>query len=398
MKRESFQDEKITVPADRLAALDGILNKAGIDAAKSEVMLQQATRNGWFTTNKFTADAIRPLLSGPGIIYTVIDPTVFSESGRRIRLDPMLDPEGNLLPSMITPINPRPANLPADAQWNDGSQLQYLKPFAPFKYGVTPVAIGWNYAKRCQVLRDVTHQRHLQLSDAVMDNRPAIDAKLWGEGEWEMGRRMEALALGKEIPKADNIDVARAAVEGLTADIAPQTPVTNRADAEEAIYDYDMVVKISATAIQEFNRHKLHYLGNDFRNNRDSVDAMSALCAADADYLRIMLLAESDPTRASLLKRTIDEYTNAMLLWEKMMLAHYTSDGVANAVFPAWHVTRDTVDTLPPDKIHKLVFVVQQFVQQNPRFDTEADRFEAERSFGRAYKRLQKLDAAPNLQ
>jgi hypothetical protein len=397
--RESFPDEKITVPADRVSGLEAILSKAGIDPARRDVMVQQATHNGWFTANKLSADAIRPLLDGPGVSYSVAMPAIFSETGRRLRLDPMLQLDGKLLDSKTTPIDPRPAGLSAAEEWNDGSELQYLKKFAPFPYGIPPMAIGWNYYKRCQVLKDQTKQKHLQLSDAVVDNRPAINGKLWGESEWNLGRRAEMKAFGLPLPLVDNTAEARSRIETPTAAFAQETPFTDPAAAKEAAHHYDQVTKIGEESIREFDRHLRHYAANDFRSNRDSVIAMWKLCDADRDYLRAMLLPAGDASRDSLLKDCAAEYTTAMLKWEVLMLKHYVSDGAAQKLYPNFKVTRDTLEeTLSPKEIHKLTFAVQKYLQQNPQFDTDSDRHEAERSFGRAYRRLVQLKAAPELQ
>jgi hypothetical protein len=394
IRRESFPDEKVTVPADRLGDLPGILVKANVEPARRDVLLGQAAHNGWFSVGKLTADAIRPLLRGPGITYSRLDPVVFSDTARRIRLDPMLDLEGNLLPEVITPKEPRPAGLAASAEWNDGSELQYLKKFAPFPYGIPPMAIGWNYYKRSQVIHDLTRQKHLQLSDMVVDNRPAINAKLWAESEWNIGRQAEMNAFGLKAPVTDNTGSARAVIELPAASIAPTTAFVDVAAAKEAAYHYDQVSKVSDEAIAEFNRHLQHYAANDFQSNRESIRAMKALCIADADYLRLMLLPQDQATaRAEASKRTADKYNAAMLLWERLLLKHNVSDAVVNGLYPK--KSRETIDALSPIEVHQLMGIVQRFLQANRQFDTESDRYESERYVQRAYLRLVQLHAEP---
>ena len=401
---ETFPDERITVPADRISGLEAILTQAGVDAAKRDNMIGQAKRNGWFTANKLTTDAIRPLLNGPGVTYAVVAPTVFSETGRRVRLDPMLDLNGYLLPTLVNG-TPRPADLPADSEWNNGSELQYLKPFEPFPYGIPPMALGWNYYKRCQVLKDFTHQKHLQLSEVVVDNRPAINLKLWGEAEWGMGRAVEMRAFGLKAPKADNTADVRALAEMPTAPMPLTTSLADLAAAKEAAYHYDLVATIVEHAFAEYQRHEKHHAATaNFRSHYDSMSAMKALCLGDRDYLRAMLLAPGDGQRASLLKQCADEYNAAMLLWEKMILRYYVSDQVAAgapqlgfAGYPRGF-NKDNIDSLPAAQVHKLTFQVAAFLAAHREYDAENDRHEAERYFRRAYQRLLQLGAAPAVQ
>jgi hypothetical protein len=326
----------------------------------------------------------------------VLEPRVFSDAARRIRLNPMLDLEGNLLPSVITPTEPRPAGLAANAQWNDGSELQYLKKFAPFPYGIPPMAIGWNYYKRSQVTHDLTKQKHLQLSDMVVDNRPAINAKLWAESEWNLGRQTEMNAFGLKAPVTDNTATARAVIELPAASIGPDTPFLDIAAAKEATYHYDEVSKVADQSIAEFNRHLQHYAANDFQSNRESIRAMKALCIADRDYLRMMLVpADQTAARGELQKQTVEEYTTAMLAWERLMLKHNISDAVVNAIYP--QKSRDIVDNLTPPQVHQLLGAVQRLLQANRQYDTESDRVESERYVQRAYLRLAQLHAEPKL-
>ena len=47
-----------------------------------------------------------------------------------------------ILPELLKPKYTRPDDLPADAEWNDGSELQYLTPYQPFTDGVGAMARG----------------------------------------------------------------------------------------------------------------------------------------------------------------------------------------------------------------------------------------------------------------
>lgn len=394
--RESFPDEKITVPAEFLPGLDAALSKAQVESSKRDSLVAQAKRNGWFTTGKLTADALRPLLNGRGVSYTVSNPIVYSETGRRLRLDPMLDLDGRILPNLLAG-EPRPSNFPADGEWCDGSELQYLKQFEPFPYGIPPIAIGWNYCKRCQVIKDLTKQKHLQLSELVIDNRPAINLKLWSEAEWGTGRQMEMQAFGLKLGKDETND-ERGRIELPTSVVPPTAAFLNVRAAREAIYHYDLVVKTAESALREFDRHQLHHASADLSSHRDSLTAMRVMCIADRDYLKAMMLpGESTPQRESLLRSAIDNYNKTMALWEILMLRHYVPDAVTAGIFPP-RVTKDNLESLPPPMLHGLTFAVSKFLEAHPEADTESDRRESERYFRRAYQRLTQLKAAPPIQ
>ncbi|HEX8915667.1 MAG TPA: hypothetical protein VF796_25155, partial [Humisphaera sp.] len=78
--------------------------------------------------------------------------------------------------------------------WNDGSELQYVARYGPYKTGVSPLAMGFNYAKRAQVLMTRSGQRPTQSSRAVIDSKPALELRAWGDEEFESGVIAEARA------------------------------------------------------------------------------------------------------------------------------------------------------------------------------------------------------------
>src|SRR5205814_1882160 len=119
---------------------------------------------------------------------------------RRTDEDVILDDDGNILPAYLTITNPRPANLNPSAEWNDGSELQYLKKYQPFPYGVSTLALGYNYYKRAQVLVTEMKQKHAQLSDETIGSRPPFALKTWSEEEWSRGRQAELDVFGKALP------------------------------------------------------------------------------------------------------------------------------------------------------------------------------------------------------
>jgi hypothetical protein len=87
---------------------------------------------------------------------------------------PILDADNNIDPRLLVPTAHRPADALASKEWNDGSELQYLRQYQPFPYGVDALAMGYNYAKRAQVIMTLSGQKPLQLSETVLDSYPGL--------------------------------------------------------------------------------------------------------------------------------------------------------------------------------------------------------------------------------
>jgi hypothetical protein len=402
VRRESFLDEHVTLPTSKADQLDALLVKAGVDAARREVMVAQAKKDGAFTINKLSADELKNYLSGDGVTYAAATPTVFNATGRRIRLDPVLDLDGQFLADVVKPKNQRPADLPSNAEWDDGAEYGYIQHYAPFPYGVPPMAIGYNYYKRCQVLKDLTHQKHLQLSDLVVDNRPAINLKLWGETEWGAGRKLEIKALGQE-PFED-----RVRNELVTAAVPPTASVKDVDAVKEAIYHYKLTARIADDAEGEYARHIRRFPSAEagFKPHRQSLVAMKQTCLGDVAYLEAMLAPATDAAkRDALLAQAVKAYKESLYLWEEVMLEHYLSDemfmGMASSL-GLKGVNKDNVDRedkVSRDVVHKWATGVAIYFAQHPGEDlVNQDRQEMEYYVRRSFTRLVNLHAEPKLE
>ncbi len=132
-----------------------------------------------------------------------------SDTGwRRVTMDPVLDAHFDVLPS-------------------DRADLMSLDDprYAPYTDGVSTFGFAFNYYKRADLLLLDAHQHHDQLSDVVIDSRPALSLKMWADDEVEQARHREAQAFGATIPDdAVNPDAVTA---GVPVDFRPWwTPTT----------------------------------------------------------------------------------------------------------------------------------------------------------------------------
>ena len=303
---------------------------------------------------------------------------------RRIELDPVLDANGNILPALLKPKYARPPNLPADSEWNNGAELQYLEPYQPFPYGVSSLAFALNYHKQAQVLQTVGKQKHANLSDLVVDARPALALKGWSEDEWERGRRLELTSFNLAVPEE------RGDMELATANIAPDTPFTAKGDIDAAIHSYDVGARVGTDALKEYDRHLKSYGTNalTYQSHMDSIRAQSELLEADRDYLKAMQ-APAGPKRGELLKAAAQHYRESIRLNQLVILKYYIDETLAAAILPQG-VSRATVQTLPPERYGPLISTAMRMLNERG-VPPDEDRQEYERYIARAEARLKRV-------
>jgi hypothetical protein len=309
---------------------------------------------------------------------------------RPMMMDSLLDAKGMILPEKLEPRFPRPADLPADSDWNDGSELQYLARYQPYPYGLSPQAIGFNYFKRSQVLQAVGKQRHAQVSDLVIDSRPALALRMWGEEEIERGRNVELAAFGKEIPKDPE---RRFDKELSTADVSLTTP-PNAKDVQEALYSYQQAVKIEQDALKAYQVHLQKYAINrsTYEFHVEHIKGLIPLAQADHDYLAAQLA--SGPERQRLIASATENYQKAKQQAEYMLIRYHIDDQFVPELFPPG-ITRMTSEKLDPKDYAGILEKNRQLMRRPGVFDQYAeDRVEYERYAKRAEMRLQQLAKA----
>ncbi len=310
---------------------------------------------------------------------------------RRLDLDPVLDAKGNILPELIAPKNPRPANLPANSEWYDGSELQYLAKYQPFPYGISTFGFGYNYHKVAQVIQEVSKQQHANLSPLVVDSRPALALKSWSEDEWEHGRRMEMRGFNATASGTDRRDL-----EMPTANLAIDTPFSEKAVLEEAIFSYNLGARLSGDAIKEYERHLRNSAQNftSYQSHMESLRAQEPMLEGDRDYLKAMLASGDE--RTQLLEAAAQEYRDSIAGNILVVLRYYLPEPLAAGVLPKG-VTRADLETKLKD-YQARVDAYQKLMAGLPgiaRFDTDADdRSDYTRSIDRAFARLKRIEPA----
>lgn len=308
---------------------------------------------------------------------------------RRLELDPMLDDKGNILPSLVAP---RGQKLSDNEDTYDGSELQYLARYAPFHDGIDPSALGYNYFKRAQALQTLSKQKHAQLSDSVIDSRPALSLKQWSEAEAEASRRMEFAAMGLVAPKEiADLELPTASLVKL------DTVAKNPAELQHAIANYRLTAKLCKDAVAEYERHIRKYRDSlsTYQSHIDAIKPMGELATADADYLQATI--STGEQRDQLIKSARANYEAAMDGFTIVVLKYYVDPELVTKARLFNYDPRQIEFTTPAQRAEMLQRIQSVLTQvQGRRDDNLEDRQEYERFISRSKARLNNLPAAPS--
>jgi hypothetical protein len=309
---------------------------------------------------------------------------------RRLELDPMLDDKGMILPELLKPQYSKPATLPAEAagDWVNGAELQYLEPYQPFPYGVSTMALGYNYSKKAQVLQAVGQQLHANLSPTVLDSRPALALKGWSEDELERGRKIEMKALNVVAPPE------RRDWETTTANEKVDAPISDtlKGTIPEAIYSYDLGARLSRDALDEYRRHLRVYAQNfgTYQSHMDGIEAQAPLMEADRDFLKAML-AGPGAQRDQLLDASAKAYRDSIRGNLNVIFRFYLPETVAQQVLPPGVGKQEAAAKLKLEEL-LVAYVRGMHGIAAAQFDPDAeDRSDFQRYIDRAILRLRAM-------
>lgn len=241
------------------------------------------------------------------------------QTSRRTSLDTVLTEDGRLLP-----------------EYRD--RYSYLVPFEPFREGISPIGLGYEYYKRAQLLQR-EGQQHSQMSEMVVDSRPALALKMWAEELMERGRLAEYRALGGTgaIPTM----VEPAALQLPTAGVPLNASVHESWALESAIFNYDRVPLLVQASVAEYQEHLLKYRTNEFiyRGHMEHLRAIATLAQGDRDFLRALRAEPSE--RPNLLASSARFYRDAIEQNQLIILRHYVADEILAAALPRGYSLED---------------------------------------------------------
>jgi hypothetical protein len=352
IRRETQTLIRITFPAARADEFKSLAGKFGWNEKDSPLESDERNQTEVVVIEPMIARQLQPVFTGSGIEFspeTRRESQQNDPSWRRVRLDPLLDENGRILPALLVPRYPRPADLAASAPWYDGSQLQFLKQYEPFPYGISTLALAYNDYKRAQLLQTLWNQHHIQTGDTVVDARPALTLKDWAHDEWERGRRYELRMWGQFVPEsADPTELERP-----TAGAPFDTPILDRAAYDAALYSYALSARLFKDALVEYRAHieKYKSFASVYFVHVDDALSGELLLMADHDYLAAA--SATGPERSRLLNSAGGEYYAAMQHFAVTVLKYYVDEPVMAAAFPkdpktGLQYTRATIENSDP--------------------------------------------------
>ncbi|MCS7034267.1 MAG: hypothetical protein NZ561_09770 [Phycisphaerae bacterium] len=305
---------------------------------------------------------------------------------RRTQLDPMLDANGNVLEKYLIPGDIRLSDPRRGLTYN-GSELEYLPRFQPYPNGLSPFALAYNYYNRARMLQEAGKQRHAQLSELVIDSRPALSLKNWAEEELIFARRAEIAAAGREAPEDDML------LDGPTADLAADFTFKTEAlpQVKAALAAYDAAVRLVPAAHTEYQQHTDRYPQNlrTYEHHRDSLTATAAIAAGDRDFLASLI--ETDPARKAALHASASASYNAAIdAHNRLILRYFITPEMEPSLFPPG-TTRENLQNVPRDIQIAAVANIRQRLSAG-EFPAQAeDVGESLRPIARAQARLEAM-------
>ncbi len=209
-----------------------------------------------------------------------------------------------------------------------GPNCNTCRTFGPYPDGVSTFGLAYNYYKRAEVLQNVQLQHHDQLSDLVIDSRPALSLKFWGEEELEQGRHRELEAFGIAVPQ--NPDDYLGASESVKLD----SPVKDAHAFEMARVAYEKTSRLLLGSLAEYARHIKHFPDRElqYRSYMQEIQTEIAIANGDYEYLTGMVSTPSEC--AAHFAKAMDAYRECRRLSYINLLRYYVDRSLVSPSLP----------------------------------------------------------------
>jgi hypothetical protein len=351
VRSETLPVYRVTFPRGRADEFLKAVRGAGLD--ESRIRIDRTGDPAVATIDKIGGDRVLATFTGSDVTVKAVPRQTLrtaSQTGRRFEMDTLVDDKGNLLSEFTTPA----AGAGADPRGNNGAELQYLTQFQPYPYGVSPLALGYNYYKQAQALSRYGRQKHIQLSEMVVDNQPGLTLRVWSDEEWDRGRRQEQRAFGSAASEKEPRELR-------TSKLALDAKPGDRAAFDEAIFSYDRASKTAGAAIPEFTSHIERYPSGlqNFGSHLQTAHAVQHLMAGDAAYLRAVVAASPD-ARKPLLDAARTEYRESLRRYYILILSYYAIEPDVKAV----GYTRAALPDMKLEQLEELMVKFNQRIEQ----------------------------------
>lgn len=282
---------------------------------------------------------------------------------RRTRVASMLNPDGTIREALLQPRFPVSSTQPAGAEPYDGSELQFLKRYQPFAYGLSPRALGYNYLKRAQTLQVMTGQMHMQISPMVIDSRPALTMRQWADAEWDRAIAAEGRLLNVQTP-VDRFEAFVATGKGNPLALSAEDLKARDAARREALDASTLSIRVMQDALVEFNRHlanpeyQIHVAM--YASHLDHLNAAIALAQADLTLLKAQDVEQAQ--KQKLVAEAQGLYRKAIRGFLIVRLKYYSDRTVYGPFMPPGS-TLKAVDDLSDEQLQRFTAMVRKAVE-----------------------------------
>ena len=294
---------------------------------------------------------LQKTFTGSDVTFTRVEAARTSgpSNQRRDQLDPMLDSDFRLIESLARrDFDPKSLD---ETQWKpELGEMAYLRKYEPYPYGISPVALGYDYFCRAAALQSQLGQRHSQLADRVISSRVPFALRLWSDEEREHGRRLEIQLLN--LPMPDEIDLS--ALERPSS-LLNLEPMARNAAVDEMIFNYERAELLADEALAGFDRHLERFIDDrtNYDSHRSEARALAKLMRGDRFF--ILAKTQTGAERDSSIKAAIEAYSAARDEFARFALSYYVSDDGARAMFPEGYTRYDVMERMPAEMLEPLM-------------------------------------------
>jgi len=280
---------RLTFDAARVDAITDAAARAGV--SPRELVIRSADRpdRRSVIVDGEVADAIADDPGAPAVTAEPLTGVRRSGVGQLDRLEPMLDEAGRFLPELTRPTRDVPAEQ--EARVLDGSRIQFLDAFEPFPEGVGPHALAYEHFRRAYVLGEHAGQRHVQASAETIQANPGRALRDWALAAYELGRQLEAEALGREAPPRSVVGLEQAQLELRSADLPLDAPVPFEALLRRAINYYERAREVGLAGEAWLSAHIEEHPDARFLfvDDADRLGLNARILEADLAFARLAL-------------------------------------------------------------------------------------------------------------
>src|SRR5688572_1073295 len=247
---------KITFPATREAEFRQAALAVGVSPRRVQIRRTDSPQEWVAALRQSAAERVRARFGGDNVEYQLMAGREIGARGVSgpVRMEPMLDEAGMLLPHLTRPRRDTPVDA-VPGTYLDGSRAQFLARFQPFPEGLSPHALAYNHFMKARVLQEHAGQRHVQHWQQYVEANPARALRDWALSAFEEGRLLEAEAFGHAVTAPGDSGELQAMLEREVADLPPDAAPASPELLRQAMLRYERSLSIGGEALARLEEH-----------------------------------------------------------------------------------------------------------------------------------------------